>query len=211
MSNTTVAALDALDADELLTLGLRASAAGAAAEALGYFKLAVSRQHDHAKAHWALAAEYAALPMPERAREHFARAVELDPGQTVARFQYGLLCLTQADLVQAEAVWAPLDELHPEDPLRLFKQGLLDMVADRFDSALALIRRAMADASVDPALRRDMAMTIANIESALQAAGATAQAPLQDGPAPEEPGGDVTIESQLALSAYRIGGSDGRH
>jgi tetratricopeptide (TPR) repeat protein len=211
MPNTTAPVLDALDADELLMLGLRSSAAGASGEALGYFKLAVGRQGDHAKAHWALAAEYASLSMPERAREHFARAVELDPGQAVARFQYGLLCLTQGDPTQAETVWAPLDALDPEHPLRLFKQGLLEMVADRFEPALQLIRCAMDDASVDPALRRDMAMTIANIESAMQAAAAQAPAPAQGEPLHEEAGGDVTIESHLALSAYRIGGSDDRH
>lgn len=199
-------ALDTLDADELLMLGLRASAEGAGGEALAYLKLAVAREPAHAKAHWALAAEYASLRMPDRAREHFARAVELDPAQTVARFQYGLLCLTQADLAAAEPIWQPLDELPAEHPIRLFKQGLLAMVADRFDEALALIRRAMADPGVDPALRRDMEMTVANIEAAVAAGAPAASAAT---PASAEP--ELPIESQLALSAYRSGGSGSRH
>jgi tetratricopeptide (TPR) repeat protein len=97
MPDSPVTALDALDADELLMLGLRANAVGGG-DSLGFFKLAVAHDPAHAKAHWALASEYASLRMPERAREHFARAVELDPAQPVARFQYGLLCLTQGDV-----------------------------------------------------------------------------------------------------------------
>jgi Flp pilus assembly protein TadD len=202
MTDMPASSLDALDADELLMLGLRANVQGKS-DSLGYFKLAVARNPLHAKAHWALATEYASLRMPDRAREHFARAVELDPGQPVARFQYGLLCLTQGDVAQAETLWKPLDGLDAENPVRLFKQGLLHMVADRFDDALALIRRAMASPGVDPALQRDMAMTVDNIEAAMR------QPP--GGPRPvasNEP--ELPIESHLALSAYR-GGSSGSH
>ena len=202
MSDNPSPALAALDAEELVMLGLRA--ADERGESLGFFKLAVARDPGHAKAHWALAAEYAALRMHERALDHFARAVELDPAQPVARFQYGLLCLTQGDVAKATALWEPLDRLDAEHPVRLFKQGLLAMVEDRFDSALALIRRAMAQPGVDPALRRDMAMAIRNIEATLTRPPATAAS------AADAEAGEVTIESQLALSAYRGGGAGTR-
>ncbi len=193
-------AFDSLDAEELVMLGLRAAAEGR--ESLGLFKLAVARDPSHAKAHWALAAEYAGLRMHERALDHFARAVELDPAQPVARFQYGLLCLTQGEIARARALWEPLDLLPAENPVRLFKQGLLEMVEDRFDGALELIRRAMESPGVDAALRGDMAMAVREIEAA-RAAGAAAVAST---PAAEE----VPIESQLAISAYRDGGARGR-
>lgn len=201
MSDSPSHALDALDADELLMLGLRAEAEGSG-ESLGFFKLAVARDPAHAKAHWALAAEYASLRMPDRAHEHFGRAVELDTQQPVARFQYGLLCLTQGDVAQAQALWQPLDRLDADNPIRLFKRGLLEMVGDRFDMALALIRRAMAHPGVDPALQRDMAMTIGNIEASVSCAASEAATP-----ATTEGEEELPIESQLAISAYHGGGS----
>lgn len=197
----TTTPLDLLDADELFMLGLQSSGAGDAGSALGYFKLALARSDRHAKAHWALAAEYAALKMPERAAQHFASAVELDPQQPVARFQYGLLLLTSGQVGAAQEVWAPLDALDAQDPVRLFKEGLLLMVRDEFDASLASLRAALAHPGLDPALARDVEMTIGRIEQARAAgpAGAAAPAPVAE-----------SVESHLAFSAYRSG-ADGAH
>ena len=63
--------LDQLDADELFLLGMRSSAAGDSASAIGYLKLALAQSNTNAKAHWALATEYAALQMPDRSAKHF--------------------------------------------------------------------------------------------------------------------------------------------
>lgn len=192
--------IDLLDADELFMLGLQASGNGDSASAIGCFKLAVTRDERHAKAHWALAAEYAALKMPDRAAQHFARSVELDPQQPVARFQYGLLLLTSGDVPQAQAVWEPLDALSEGDPVRLFKQGLLLMVRDEFGQALTCLRAALAHSRLDPALGRDIEMTIGRIEQA-QSTGADTSA------APATPATD-SLESHLAFSAYRSGSDD---
>src|SRR5687767_8793798 len=96
------APLELLDADELLMLALQASGGGDSAAAIAYLKLALSKAPSDARAHWAIAAEYAALKMPERAAQHFASSVELDPAQPVARFQYGLLMLTSGRIAEAE-------------------------------------------------------------------------------------------------------------
>jgi tetratricopeptide (TPR) repeat protein len=133
---------------------------------LTYLKRAIEKRPDDARAHWALAAEYASLRMPYRARDHFARSLEIDPAPLVARFQFGLLMLTQGDAAQAQAIWEPLDALDASAPVRLFKNGLLHMAGDRFDDALAETRRAMSAPGVDPAMRRDMEMVVANIETA---------------------------------------------
>ncbi|HEV7913039.1 MAG TPA: hypothetical protein VGP22_04690 [Albitalea sp.] len=204
------APLDALDADELFMLGLQSSTAGDSGSAVGYFKLALSKSASHAKAHWALAAEYAALKMPDRAALHFASAVELDPHLTVARFQYGLLMLTGGQVAQAESIWEPLGSLEPRDPIRLFKEGLLHMVRDEFDAALSSLRTALAHPSLDPALARDVEMTIGRIEAVQKtgAASSTAEA-APDRDASNAPA--VSIESHLALSAYRTGGSGSSH
>jgi tetratricopeptide (TPR) repeat protein len=199
---------ESLDAEELLMLGLRASAEGSGGDALTYLKRAIEKRPDDARAHWALAAEYASLRMPDRARDHFARSLEIDPAPPVARFQFGLLMLTQGDAAQAQAIWEPLDALGANDPVRIFKNGLLHMAGDRFDEALAEIRRAMAVPTVDPAMRRDMEMVVSNIETAQRNAAANAGTPVVSAETgksqPEEP----SIESQLALHAYRGGVDD---
>jgi tetratricopeptide (TPR) repeat protein len=197
--------LDSLDANELLMLGLRASSEGAGADALGYLKHAIAKQPDSSRAHWALAAEYASLRMPDRAKEHFARSLEIDPSPPVARFQYGLLMLTQGDVAQATAIWAPLDALAAEDSVRLFKDGLLLMAQDRFEEALDHINKAMTAPGVEPALKQDMKMVLARIEAAQRGDGApAADAAKQAGQATAS--NQPSIESQLALSAY--GGGD---
>ena len=209
---TPVNALDALDADELFMLGLQASTANDAGQAIGYFKLALSRSPDHARAHWALAAEYAGLKMMDRAEVHFARAVELDDQHPVARFQYGLLLLTSGRLGEAEATWAPLDALDEAHPVRLFKSGLLHMARDEFDAALVNLRQAMSDPALEPALARDVKMAIDQIEAARAAnppAVDAAVAPAGD-PAPAPAPAAESVESHLAFSAYR-GATDASH
>ena len=206
----TAAPLELLDADELFMLGLQSGTAGDAGSAIGYLKLALAKSPSHAKAHWALAAEYAGLKMPDRAAQHFASALELDPTQPVARFQYGLLMLTSGQLGQAEAIWEPLGELDAQDPVRLFKDGLLHMVRDEFDAALASLRAALARPALDPALARDIEMTIGRIEQAQrEGAAPSGVGEVTDRDAAGAPA--VSIESHLALSAYRTGGSDSSH
>ncbi len=198
----TFTPLDPLDADELFMLGLRAGASGDSGSAIGYLKLAVNKADAHAKAHWALATEYAALKMPDRAELHFAKAVELDPQQPVARFQYGLLLLTSGRIDEAQAVWSPLDELASNDPVRLFKQGLLHMVRDEFDTALSCLRSALTEPTLDAALAKDLQMTIGRIEAAVSEAQGKASTP--SAPGASQPADSA--ESHLALSAYRSSG-----
>lgn len=202
----TTAPLDLLDADELFMLGLQSSSAGDSGSAIGYFKLTLSRSDRHAKAHWALAAEYAALKMPERATHHFASAVELDPHQPVARFQYGLLLLTSGQVAAAQEVWRPLDALDVQDSIRLFKDGLLLMVRGEFDAALVSLRAALVHPGLHPALARDVEMTIGRIEQT-RADGGAVQSGTHGTPA--SPVAE-SVESHLAFSAYRSG-SDGTH
>lgn len=194
--------LDLLDANEFFMLGLQSSGNGDSGSAIGYFKLALSRDERHARAHWALAAEYAALKMPDRGTQHFARAVELDPHQPMARFQWGLLLLTSGEIDKAQSVWEPLDALDAHDPVRLFKQGLLLMVKDEFEQSLHTLRGALARPGLDPALARDVEMTISRVEQA-QTSGADnlagTSAPVSE-----------SLETHLAFSAYRSV-SDGKN
>ena len=198
------APLELLEADELLALGLRASGAGDAASSLSFFKLAVARHPGHAGAHWMLGAEYAALQLPDRAHEHLARAVELDPAQPVARFQLGLLRLTRGDVEGAEQVWRGLDERPVVGPLRRFGRGLLLLVRGRPAEARLELRAAADDPAVAPALRRDIEAVLGRIaggEAGLQAAASPDPERIRGGSSPAE----ASIESHLALSAYAGG------
>ena len=199
--------LDVLDADELFMLGLRASAADDGPVALSCLKLAVARQPSHARAHWMLGAEYAALRMPERAGEHYARAVALDPVQPVARFQYGLLRLTCGDVDAAEAVWCGLAD---RDPLRRFADGLLLLARGQSEEALPALHAAAADPTIPTVLRRDVETVIARIGGAHPAdapAGVPATGPTSADDAASEAAA-LAVQSHLALSAY--GGERGR-
>lgn len=193
-------AVNVLDADELFALALRASAQGDDAAALGHLKLALGKNPRHARAHWAIAAEYASLGLPEQAAQHFAQAVALEPAQAVARFQYGLLQLTCGDVEQARAIWAPLDDGPAMEPLRLFKTGLLHMVHDEFDQALAHLQAGLADPDLQAPLRRDMEQVVARLQNSPQAASQAAPAP-----APME----GLAQGHLALSAYAAGAPRG--
>jgi tetratricopeptide (TPR) repeat protein len=200
---------DNLDADELLMLGLRASIEGAGGDALAYLKRAIEKRPDDAKAHWAIAAEYASLRMVDRARDHFARSLQVDPTPPVARFQYGLLMLTQGALQEARSIWLPLDALDAAHPVRLFKTGLLQMAEDQLDAALQSLQLALAAPGLDPALQRDILGMVQQIEATPRADAATAPSPrpaalaaAPDAPTPAA-ADEVSVESQLALHAYR--------
>jgi Flp pilus assembly protein TadD len=198
------APLELLEADELLALGLQARAATDAAAALAFFKLAVARHPGHARAHWMLGAEYAALQLPDRAHEHLARAVALDPAQPVARFQLGLLRLTRGDVGGAEQAWRGLDDRPAGDPLRRFGRGLLLLAGGRPAEARLELQAAADDPATDPALRRDLEAVLGRIDGG--DAGRPTAAPTEsDGGhgAPSAP--EASIERHLALSAYAGG------
>lgn len=203
--------LDVLDADELFMLGLRASAADDGPAALSCLKLAVARQPSHARAHWMLGAEYAALRMPDRAGEHYARAVALDPAQPVARFQYGLLRLTCGEVDAAEDVWRGLADRSTDDPLRRFADGLLLLARGRSKEALPALQAAAADPATPPPLRHDVERVIARIEGAGPAGASAGVAPAGAASADDAAGeaAALAVQSHLALSAYG-GGDRGR-
>lgn len=102
----------------------------------------------------------AALDRFGEALAPFADAVRLDPNFGLARFQMGLLQLTSGDVQGAGATWAPLQTLSPEDPLRLFSEGLQHLARDDFAAAERLLREGLARNTQLPALNRDMQLVL---------------------------------------------------
>jgi tetratricopeptide (TPR) repeat protein len=125
----------------------------------------------------------------------FEQAVSLQPDYAIARFQLGLLHLTSGRVSQALAVWAPLDGLAEQDPLRLFKQGLAALIEERWQDCVALLHRGIDANSAFPPLNRDMRLVIERASGA----GADPVAPAADS-APSQP--DVDPARHVLLSEY---------
>lgn len=152
-----------LDQDELLHLAMEALRRNDHGNALTYLKQGAQRFPDNVSMAFLLGAEHAQIGMFDRAEAEFKRALELDPGLAIARFQLGLLQLTQARPEDAKITWAGLDELPNDHALRMFKQGLEALAEDRFDDARNWLTQGMAVNQVNPDLNRDMANVLTNI------------------------------------------------
>jgi Flp pilus assembly protein TadD len=154
-----------LDAEELLGLALNALRTGDHGAALGHLKQGATRFPDNARIAYLLGAEHAQIGLFDRAEEEMARAIQLDPNLVVARFQLGLLQMTQGRADDARATWDALDQLPEAHALRLFKQGLGALSQDRFAEARNLLQRGIEANDFSPDLSRDMTNLLARIPS----------------------------------------------
>lgn len=189
------AASERLDADELLHLALNAAEANRHEDAITSLKRALDLSPDDARMHYLLGAEHAQIGMYDRAVEEIGKAVELDPKMSTARFQLGLLHLTSARVDQAERAWAPLDDLKADDPLRLFKTGLLNLARDEFEECTTNLKKGIALNKANPTLNKDMLQVLASVDQREIAATKDA--------IPGQPAKAATPKSGRVLTAYR--------
>lgn len=147
-----------------------------------------------------LACDYAQNREYDLAEGAFISALQLQPGLAIARFQLGLLQLTNGRPAAALSTWAPLRELPESDPLRLFKTGLEQMALDQFDEAKLNLRRGLDANLENPALNRDMQMMIDAIQSHQDATAAAGQS---DGIPTDVAEEDTTGTAHFLLSRYR--------
>lgn len=117
----------------------------------------------------------AAMQLYEEGHAAMLKSVEIAPHFAIARFQLGFLELTSGDGAAAEATWQPLDELAPEDPLRLFSVGLRHLIRDEFGKAIDFLREGMAHNRDNPALNNDMRMIIDEARTKIDTSGAEAE------------------------------------
>ncbi len=89
-----------------------------------------------------------------------AKAVQIAPGYTVARFQLGLLELSSGDAAAARATWQPLQSLPSDNPLHVFTRGLDRMIDDDFPAAISLLEQGIALNTELPPMNRDMVLLI---------------------------------------------------
>ena len=200
------AALERLDAEELLQLALRASGENSHEQSITYLKRALALKPNEGRLHYMLAAEHAQMGLHDRAAEEMAKAVELDPSLVTAHFQLGLLYITSGRVAEAEAAWRPLDKLGKDSFLHLFKTGMLHLVRDEFKESASCLERGIKANGFNEPLNNDMRRILKDVHERLgKAAGAPAAAPVEAGVRPStlQPSGKL-------LSAYRDNRGEGR-
>jgi Flp pilus assembly protein TadD len=148
------------------------------------------RRHDQdARLHFLDGSMRAARRDYQGARVAMTHAVDLAPDYAIARFQLGLLLLTEAEPDAARAVLAPLASLGEDDPLRLFATGLDLLISDRLSEAAAWLERGIRINSANPAMNHDMGLMVREIHARL----ADGEAP------PSEAVADEPVQSAAQL------------
>jgi tetratricopeptide (TPR) repeat protein len=153
-----------LDESEFLHLAMHAMRSDRHDEATRLLRLARESFPASAQVLYLLGAEHAQMGLYDRAIEEMTAAVGLDPGLAAAHFQLGLLHATAGRAAEAIAAWAPLDELQPEDPLRLFKTAMAHLLNDELPQSIAALRAGLAHEELNEALRRDMQRLLTDLE-----------------------------------------------
>lgn len=171
----------ALNADELMHLALHATQHDTPDKAIAHLKRLLEIQPENGKAHYLLGALHAEIGMHDQAAGEMAHALELEPNLPTARFQLGLLHLTSGKVAEAEAVWKGLDILGEKDPLFLFKEGMLHLVRDDFESCVKALRAGIELNTLNEDLNNDMRRVVQDAEHAMARQPAIANGEPDDG------------------------------
>jgi tetratricopeptide (TPR) repeat protein len=97
------------------------------------------------------------------ARKAMRAAVDIAPDYAIARFQLGFLLLTSGDAVAAQEAWGPLHALPADNYLRIFVEGLTNLIVDKFDETIRVLEDGMRRNKENPAMNRDMQLIIDEI------------------------------------------------
>ena len=146
----------ALDPEELKFLAIQASRGKQADQALLFLKQAISAKPQDGELYYLLAAEHAQLGMYNRAADEMEHALLLAPGMHTARLQLGLLYLTQANVEASARTLEPLLTLEEDNCFRLFSDGLMHLMHDRFPACHDALTRGIARNVQNDALNGDM-------------------------------------------------------
>jgi tetratricopeptide (TPR) repeat protein len=154
---------------------------------------AVLRNPENAELRYAFGAQLAQNGQYDQAAQEITTALQLQPALHTARFQLGLLYLTQAKPAEAVAAWAPLEALDDRASLKHFKRGLEALIRDDFPVCIEFLERGIALNDTNPALNGDMSLIIGKAREALQNAAA---------PASQEPREESTDTVRTDFSLY---------
>lgn len=148
---------------ELLHLAIEATRRNEHGAAISYLKEGVERFPDDGKLAYILGAEFAQIGLYEQAEAEMARAIQLAPNLFTAIFQLGLLQLTLGKANEAEATWVKLDDLPVDNPLYVFKSGLLNFARGHYVEAKMQIEEGLSLNTFSPELNADMERVLAAI------------------------------------------------
>lgn len=151
------------DAPQLLNMAIAAMARNDAQASVDYLKRAIELDDGFAEPHYLLGAEYASRGLHDQAVAEMQAALERKPELAVARFQLGLLLLTLSRVQDAASTWGLLDVLPAEHHLKLFKTGLMHLIGERPEQAVAALKSGIEKNQENPALNRDMQRVIDRI------------------------------------------------
>jgi tetratricopeptide (TPR) repeat protein len=179
-----------LDAEELLHLAIEASNKDDNEKSISLLKQALDIDPKNAKVQYMLGAMHAQIGIYDRAIEDMQKAVELDPKLDTAHFQLGLLYITSGNVPAAEQAWSALDSRGEQNPLFLFKRGILNLAQDKFEECINDLQQGIKINVANKPLNKDMQMLIAQAQDALK------QNKPDDTPKPG------SKESHVLLSAY---------
>lgn len=156
-----------LTQDELLALAAAASRSNDPTQSLALLEEASRRADATGMTLFMLGSEYAQLGLHTEAKTSMARAVEIEEGFHLARFQLGMLHLTTGEGEQALRVLEPLASLgreHPQHYLAAFQRGLLHLLGDSFDDAIEAFAEGVTLNRDNPPLNSDIHRVIDAIE-----------------------------------------------
>lgn len=185
-----------LDSEELLHLALVASKQDKHEESISLLKRAQNKAPKEGKIYYMLGAEHAQIGLYDRAAEEMTKAVALDPQLHTASFQLGLLHITSGRIEAATQAWLALDALSDENPLFLFKTGMLHLVRDEFEKCATLLKKGIELNKSNESLNSDMQRILIDVEKHL----GTMKTPAGKPPA-SKPNGSAA--KHVLLSAYR--------
>ena len=160
---------------------MAASHRGDVDQAIALFEAAAQAEPSSAIPHYLLGVEFAQAGRMGEAEASLARAVLLDPGLDMARFQLGLLQFTERRVAVAMMTWKPLSELPTTAALQRFVIGFAALARDDFEEAKARLLEGIAANTENAPLNTDMRMVLTQID-ALQAGGGAAADSDDDSP-----------------------------
>ena len=152
--------------------------------------------HDEAQLRYLRAAELAQQQQYAEAENEFIAALKMNPALHTARFQLGLLQLTNANVTAARATWAQL--LDPGAPIELqhFVRGLDALIHDDFQTAIAHLQAGISVNHSNAPLNKDMNMVIEKIRATME----SSQSAMSSGQAARD--SDAVTAARTDFSLY---------
>jgi tetratricopeptide (TPR) repeat protein len=94
------------------------------------------------------------------AHRAMSRAIELEPGYALARYQLGLFELSSGEPARALSTWGPLLALGDDSYFRKFVEGMTHLIRDEFTEAIGLFEQGMTLNRDNEPMNRDIRLLI---------------------------------------------------